>query len=64
MNGFQVKVIKKADAAIREVNNGSRARHYMDEYQREFIGYLIRKPSSYDLTKNENHCLNMIMGKL
>jgi len=64
MNGFQHKAILKADTAIRDVNNGSRARHYMDEWQRSFIAYLINKPKTYELTKKENHKLNEILGKL
>ena len=64
MNGFQSNTILKADALIRDVNNGARERHYLDEMEREFISYLKLKAGDYILTDLENHRLNKIRGKL
>ena len=64
MNNFQKKIIKRAIEAINEVALGERERHYMDEYQRNFILEINLKPCDYELSKKQNHLLNKISQKV
>lgn len=59
-----MRTIKKADAIIREVNNGSRERHYFDASERNLIVHLKTKPMDYEISEEENHCLNKIREKI
>lgn len=64
MNNFQRKSIARAIESIDDANNDRIYRHKLDEWERGFIDYLSMKPRDYELTKNENHSLNKIRGKI
>jgi hypothetical protein len=54
MNGLQLKIIQKAKNNL----------HKLDDWQKQFIADLDRKPETYELTKLQNRKLNELWGKL
>lgn len=54
MNGFQEKVIERAERNIDK----------LDSWECEFIESLQDKPNDYELTDKQNHILNKISEKV
>ena len=54
MNGFQEKVIERAERNI----------HALSSWECEFIESLQDKPDNYELTDKQNSILNRISGKV
>ncbi len=54
MNGYQIKRINEALDNLENLN----------EWENSFIIYISEQLENYELSSNENHCLNKISEKI